>query len=223
MIRTLVRALSCGVLCLLLAASPALAQSGLVRVDSDRFQSAQIAPGVAFSDYTRVMIDPAEASFKRSWRADFNSLTTSDRISEDEARQILTTAQSTFHDALVQAYTAAGYQVVTTPAPDVVRIRASLTDIEIQPVDPANVEQRRAHRAGQATLTLEARDSMSGALIARAEDERFVGASSYFRRPTATYRADFADTFRAWAQKSAEAFGALRGMRAPAAAGGSHN
>jgi hypothetical protein len=203
-----------------LLCSPAVAQTapdwdGLVRVDSRRFSAAYLAPGADFSGFTKVMLDPTEVAFRQNWQRDFNRSTSgvSNRITDQEARNILETVQAGFEAEFSAAYAAAGFQVVTTPAPDVLRVRTAVLNLAITAPDRMSPGRTStfSRDAGQATMVVEARDSMSGALLGRAVDARAVGDRAFtMRRTRGTNRADFRRQFRSWADMSAQALNGLR-------------
>jgi hypothetical protein len=194
----------------------------LVLVDSERFDVAYLAPGVDFSVYTKVMIDPTQAAFKKDWVEDYNrDAQLSQRISEDDAREALETIQSGFQDIFAQAYRDAGYEVVTTPAPDVLRLATGVVNITVNAPDRMTAGRTRSFssEAGQAALILEARDSMSGALLGRGVDQREIGDDLFMmQRTSVSNRFDFERVFKAWAEMSVQALGTLRTLPAPAAA-----
>lgn len=203
----------------LAVASPAFAKApdtwdDLVKVESKRFDSAYLLPGADFSTYTKVMIDPTEAAFKKDWQRDYNaSARGGDRITDDEALEILAKVQDGFRDILVKAYQDAGYQVVTAPGPDVIRLRTAIINLDIAAPDQMTAGRSRTYssEAGQATLAIEARDSMSGAVLARGVDKRDIGDSAFvMRRSAVSNRSDFERAFTVWAGASVDALGALR-------------
>ena len=213
---------------LTLFASPVLAQTetewdGLVRVPSDNIDSAYLAPGADFRPYTKVMIDPSEAAFARNWVRDYNRDTVglSNRISESEAARALQEVQAGLQEAFTEAYTTAGYQVVTAPGPDVLRLRTGVLNITVAAPDQDSAARTRRYSedAGTATLVVEARDSMSGAILGRAVDARVIDENSSIQWRTRTSnRSDFRRTFRQWAELSVQATNRLRSTTPPAAA-----
>jgi hypothetical protein len=216
----------------LAVASSAAAQSvpqewdGLQRVDSERFRNAYLAPGAEFTGYSKVMLDPTEAAFTRNWQRDYNSsaMSLSDRITDTEASQILQEVQTAFHQSLTEAYRNGGYEIVTSPGPDVLRVRTGVANIRVSAPDSMSAGRTRtyAEDAGQATLIIELRDSMSGAVLGRAVDAQRVDDSGFMmRRNRSTNRWDFTRTFDRWSQNSVEALNHLRQLPAPAIAGGS--
>lgn len=211
---------------LALSAASALADppdnwDGLSRVQSRQFDAVYLAPDADFRTYTKVMIDPPEAAFRRNWQRDYNrdQRSPGNRITDNDAREALELIQSGFEDIFRDAYTAAGYQVVTTPAPDVLRLRTAVLNIQVTAPD-----QLRASRSytfsgetGSATLLVEVRDSMSNALMGRAVDQHLMDDAIMMRRDRASNRADFRRMFTRWARMSVEGLARLRAA-SPAAA-----
>ncbi len=216
------------VVVLALGGSPALADDpprewdGLTRVESTRFDAVYLAPGADFSGYTKVMLDPTEVAFRRNWVRDYNN-TTRDlgaRISDREAQEMLDRVRTGFQDVFAEEYRRAGYELVTTPGPDVLRLRTAVTNIEIAAPDQMTSARSRTYSedAGEATLVIEARDSMSGAILGRAVDRRTADDNSFMvRRNSATNTWDFERMVRAWGEKSASALSGMRATPAPAA------
>ena len=223
--------LSAAAAAIVLGGSPAHAQNppaewdGLVRVESRHFDAVYLAPGADFSGYTKVMLDPTEVSFKRDWLRDYNrdARGLSNRMSEDEAREILAAAQSGFQDVFREVYAQRGIQVVTEPGPDVLRLRTAVANLDVAAPDMMTPGRTSTYsrEAGEATIVIEVRDSMSGAILGRGVDRRTAGDNSFvLRRSRVTNRADFQRIFRSWAQLSAEALERLRSTPAPAVAAG---
>lgn len=71
---------------------------GLHKVDSKKFSAAYLAPDADFKSYTKVLIDPTEAAFRKNWQRNYNSSQSdlSQWILDDEARTMLAAAQSGF-------------------------------------------------------------------------------------------------------------------------------
>jgi hypothetical protein len=188
---------------------------GLLKIESKFFDLAYVAPGADFRAYTKVMIDPTEAAFRKNWQKKYNNSTIglTGRISDEEVRTALDAIQSGFIDVFKEAYTEAGFEVVTTPGPDVLRLRTAVFNIDV--AAPENLTGSRsstyAADGGSASLMLEARDSMSGAVMARAIDHRDIGDTGFaMRRTKMSNRVDFEREFKFWARISVSAFQNVR-------------
>lgn len=196
--------------------------NGLRKVETKKFDEAQLLPGTDFNAYTKVMIDPTEAAFRKNWQKDWNDkhFDFDERITDDEARRILTAAQSGFQDIFTKAYQDAGYQVVTAPGPDVLRLKTYILNLDVAAPDFQKSSVRTySEEGGSGVLVLEARDSMSGALLAQGVDGREIGDTAWaMRRTKQTNRADFEGAFKAWAKMSVDGLAALKALPPVAAA-----
>jgi hypothetical protein len=214
---------------MLLASPPAAAQTrteadwnGLHKVETKKFDEAWLLPGADFRVYTKVMIDPTEAAFRKNWQKDWNDkhFDFDERITDDEALRILTAAQSGFQDVFAKTYREAGYQVVSAPGPDVLRLKTYILNLDVAAPDFQKSNVRTySKEGGSGVLVLEARDSMSGALLAQGVDGREIGDSAWaMRRTSLSNRADFEAAFTAWAKMSVDGIAALKALPPVAAA-----
>lgn len=188
------------------AEKPPKTWDGLEQVKAKRFDLVYLLPDADFKPYTKVIIDPPEVAFRKNWQKDYNATTTglSSRISDDEVRKALELAKTGFSDVFTKAYRDAGYQIVTTPGHDTMRVKTGVINIDVYAPErrTAGRSDTYAPDAGQATLVLEARDSMSNALLGRAVDARIAGEGGPYRRNSMTNRSDFKRLFQTWAKIS---------------------
>ncbi|HEY9233428.1 MAG TPA: DUF3313 family protein [Phenylobacterium sp.] len=197
------------------AAEPAAASwDGLTRVQSRRMAEVDLLPGADFRGYTKVMLDPTEVAFRRNWQRDHNASALSGRITDADAQRILDAARTGFEEIFRTAYEQAGYQVVTEPGPDVLRMRTAVANLHVSAPDVRTAGRTRvfSRDAGSATVVIEARDSLSGALLGRAVDTRTAGDARPFLRNSVTNRADFRSLFQTWARTSVEGLAELKAM-----------
>jgi hypothetical protein len=173
-------------------------------------------PGADFRTCTKVMFDPVEVALKQNWLRDYNSSVgdLSAKISNADVQKAFETIRTTFSDIFAKAYTDAGYQVVTTPGPDVLRVRTGVMNLSVNAPDtrPAGRSRSFAREAGEATLILEARDSESGAVLGRAVDRRLAGDTSRMMRNSVTNRTDFSLLFADWAKLSVNGLTELKAL-----------
>jgi hypothetical protein len=128
-------------------------------------------------------------------------------------RQAADRARAAFADILARAYSAAGYQIVTSPGHDVLRVSTAVINLEVTAPDPANMVKSYSGEAGQAMVVFEARDSMTGAILGRAIDARVAGDSSpLFLRDRTTNTHDFEVLFQNWADASTTGLAKLKSM-----------
>ena len=176
---------------------------GLVKVDSKRLTAVYLLPGADFRAYKKVMIDPVQVAFRKGWQKDMNmSRGGTRRISDEDAQRIAQAVRSGFGDIFANAFKAKGYEVVTAPAPDVLRLSPSVVNLYLNAPDPmgAGVARTYTFEAGEATLSLEVRDSTTGALVGVAVDRRATRNTGYATFTTdGTNRSDFEQLFKRWA------------------------
>lgn len=176
-------------------------------VRSSRNQRVYLLPGADFRPFTKVMLDPTEVAFRQNWVRDFNRTvgTVSRRIGDADVQRITREVSSGFGDIFAEEYQRAGFQVVQTPGPDVLRVRTAVIDLTISAPDIRSSSRVRsgAWEAGMATMVVEGRDSQSGALLGRALDRGVAGdRNRIMLRNSVTNRADFRLLFRNWARDS---------------------
>jgi hypothetical protein len=213
-----------------LAAVPSSAQAGkdnwdgLVKVKGKRLELVYLQPEADFRGYTKVMIDPTQVALRKNWQRDQNTSTTlSYRVTDDKVREILDAAQTAFQKYFAEAYEKAGYQVVTAPGHDVLRLSTGIVNLDVVAPDVMGPGRRRVYsnEAGQATLVIEARDSVTGALLGRAIDRQYTSDAAPYIRNSVTNMADFEQLFESWAKISAKGLDTLKTL-SPVDTSGAH-
>lgn len=189
---------------------------GLMRVRAKKLDAVFLLPGADFRAYTKVMIDTPQIAFQKNWQRDQNSAGRglSGRVSDEDVRRTIDEASGRFHEVLVKFYTQAGYEIASQPGPDVLQLSTAIINLSIAAPDTMSAGRSRTYsrEAGEATLVLEARDSLTRSLLGRAVDERIVGSHASFRRNSATNRSDFEQLFTTWGGISAEGLDDLKAL-----------
>jgi hypothetical protein len=186
-------------------AAPALPPpyDDLVQVKSKKLDAVYLLPGADFSGYSKVMIDPVQVSFRKDWVKETNrSRGLSGKIDEDDAQQIAQAARSGFENIFTAAFKAKGYEVVTTPGRDVLRLSPAIANLYINAPQSGGPGISRTYtvEAGGATLALDARDSTTGAILGVAVDREETRGTGYATLTTSvSNRADFENLFKRWA------------------------
>jgi hypothetical protein len=149
------------------APSPPTTWNGLELTKNEALDAFYKKPDATLSAYRRIMLDPVEVDFRKNWTPDPRSVTSEER--ERIRRDLAEGAREVFRTELEKK---GGYTFVDTPAPDVLRVRAGLTDLYIAAPDTMSAGRSRTYvvSAGQVTLVAELRDSESGELLALAVD-----------------------------------------------------
>lgn len=148
---------------------PQVSHDGLELVRKSRLDMVYRRAGVDFAGYTRIMLDPFEVDFKKQWTRDFREV--SDRDRERIRHDLSEEARRVFIKELQEK---GGYKIVEAPAPDVLRVSAAVIELYINAPDTLQVGRTRTYTlsTGEATLVAELRDSVSGAVVARAADRQ---------------------------------------------------
>lgn len=190
---------------------------GLVKVKPKRVDAAFLLPGADFRPYKKLMMDPVEVAFVKNWARDYNrdAATLSQRLSEEDVQDIMQAVRDNFTEVFTEAYKNAGLELVTSPGPDVLRLRPGVVNLYITAPDTMTSGRSRTYtmESGHATLFLEVRDSTTGALLGRALDERATRDTGRVQSSNrVTNISDFRVLFKQWADISVKGFEDLRAM-----------
>ena len=176
---------------------------GLVQIKPRRMDMVYVLPGADFRPYTRILLDETEVAFRKDWLKNMNDTrTVSRRIDDEQVAQIMAAASSNFSDVWTKALNKAGYEVVTAPGPDVLRVSTAIANLYINAPDTMEAGRVKTYtaEAGEATLILEARDSQTNALLGRVVDRRETRNSVAVQQASrVTNQADFRALFSQWA------------------------
>lgn len=183
---------------------------GLVEVKSKKLAYVYLLPNEDFRPYSKVQLDPVEIATQKTWLRDFNrTADISRQISESDVKTALTKVASQFDKDVAQEFTNAGYAVATAPAADVLRVSIALVNVTVAAPD-TGIGRTFSADAGQATLILEARDSLTNQLLGRAVDEQLAGNEGPMLRTASSNQADFEDLVKTWTKISAKGLTELK-------------
>jgi hypothetical protein len=196
------------------AAKAPVEWDGLQRVPSKKLQFVYIQPGADFRGYTKVMIDPTEVAFHKNWQRDYNSSnrSLSRKVSDREVQDAITKGVAAGTEIFTDAWRKGGYEIVSAPGPDVLRVRTTVTNISVRAPErqTAGRSYSFSDEAGHATLVVEVRDSTTGAILGRAVDGRVAGDNSVALRTSVSNRGDFRDLVQDWARDSVRGMAELK-------------
>jgi hypothetical protein len=146
-----------------------LDDEGLAPVKVQGLDHVYARPGADWSQYSKVMLDPVEVSFSKSWKPDLAG----GPITAQERQTIKDGLAKILRDELQKELTHSGrYALVNAVGPDVLRISAEIRDLYINAPDVPRAGPSRAYAlsVGEMRLVAELRDAPTGALIARVVD-----------------------------------------------------
>lgn len=176
------------VCCALLGASSFAAKKppqewdGLSLVKLKGLDAAYARPGVDFTIYNKIIIDPIQVAFSKSWQKEetFSKRKLSTEQLEEIKGKISKVAEEAFADVFSDK---GGPQIATAPGPDVLRFSAAIVDVYPNAVDTMEPGRNYVYTtsSGSATLYAELRDSETGQLIGRVVDARDARNGGDFR------------------------------------------
>ncbi len=139
------------------------------------------------------------------------------RVSDREVQEAVTEGVRAASDIFTDAWTKGGYAVVTEPGPDVLRIKTGIINITVSAPDQQSAGRSYSFsgEAGFATLFVEVRDSLTGALMGRAIDQGIAGDNSQAWRTAMSNRADFRQLVENWAKISVRGVTELKSLPSP--------
>jgi uncharacterized protein DUF3313 len=137
---------------------------GLQLVPNTLVDELYVAPGVSLANYKRVTLDPIDVTFKDGWRKQHPDMT------DRDVEALKQSLSDMLREKLVAELARGGYAVAEAPAPDVLRLRASLERVDLAAPEKSSDKKTFVHTAGEMTLRVQGFDAPSGALVARARD-----------------------------------------------------
>ena len=140
---------------------------GLVRVQSKQVDTVYAVPGVSLARYKRVMLDSVDLAFKLDWQKRHPE------VSDGDITRIRSQGAAVFYEIFSSALSLNnGYPITTQPGPDVLRVTASITELDVAATPGSGGNQRMyVVNPSELTLSMELRDSTTGALLVRAIDK----------------------------------------------------
>jgi len=155
-----------------------VSEDGLVRVPSGRKVGVYRAPEATFIHYRRILIEPIPVAFKKDWERRNPGATPANQ------ERIRTEFARLFREELVEELVErGGYQMAESPGPDVLRIDASIVELNFIAPDAGTTPgmQTYVRSAGSMKLIVELRDGDSGVLIGRIIDYEKAREYEYTR------------------------------------------
>lgn len=174
---------------------------GLVPVKPRQVELAWLRPGADFRPYTKILVDRTQVAFQPGWLKDYNLNAPLNQVSPSDAAKILAAAQTNFDDIFKDAFTKAGYQVVTTTGPDVLRVNSGILDLMLNAPkgQGSGFATVWVITAGEAALIVEVRDTVTNALLGRVADREATQELGRQLASQATNLYDFRLLFQHWA------------------------
>lgn len=191
------------------AAPPPANWDGLVQVSAKNVDLLYLRPGADFRPYSAIVLDPTEVAFRKNWQREAaRSRMGSSRVSDADVRHAIDRAQGTLRAIFEKRLRETGFQIAQAPAENALRVFVGIANVDVAAPDVhMGSSTSFSAEAGQATLVIEVRDSLSGELLGRAVDHGHAGDHLMTLRTSSSNWADFEQLFDEWARISA------RGLR----------
>jgi hypothetical protein len=181
--------------------SAAANEDGLVRVTVKGVDRVLQRPGTDWASYTKVLIAPVEVSFSKSWNPrDYGSFGLKSSDVDRIRRELAQIAYDTFTKVLGEG----GYAIAQAPAEGVLQVRPNIVNLFINAPDTMEAGRSRSYvvDAGEMTLSLALRDSVTGTLLAEARDrKRGADASRVALANGVMNRVEAERALRGWAMQ----------------------
>lgn len=182
---------------------------GLVRIDNSRFSNAWIDPDVDLSKYDKIMAGGAEFEFRAVKKNTSSTITRRANesefwMSDKQKEELIQIVSEAFREELQKSE---HFTMADAAGPDVLVIVGGLHDI-VSRVPPDMIGRGDIYLSsvGEATLVLEARDSLSGETIYRAIDRRAAerAGQQMMVSNTVTTRSEVRRLAKRWATRLRE-------------------
>ena len=180
-------------LVLLMAPAAALAQSeggppevsldGLELVEKNRRGELYADPGIDWTTYDQLLIDPSTVAFRKNWQRDQNRYNYG-KVRDSDVERIKAEMSELFDKTFSKELVGkGGYQLAEQSGSNVMRIAPHIVDLDIYAPDTRTVgiQQSYTETAGRMTLKLYIYDSVTGDLIATASDRQEAPRRGYFQ------------------------------------------
>jgi len=153
---------------------PPVTVDGLHLVPDTRLGLVYMDPDADLSVFSRLLLMDAQVAFKKNWRRDINQVQPF-HVTASDMERIKIEVAALFREIFTGELKAAGFTLVTEQAEDVLIIRPAIVDLNISSPDTPRGGTIRniTESAGDMTLYLELRDSITGDLLAKAMDFQF--------------------------------------------------
>jgi hypothetical protein len=186
---------------------------GLVRVPSRASGGVYRAPGVDFTRYQRVILEPPTVAFAENWRENHEEVTDADvtRI-RDEAIKL-------FRDEFARAMVKRGnFEFADAPGPDVLLITPRVVDLDIPAPDVPSAVATRTYTRGPVRMqvTGDLRDAATNTLLGRVtifEEQDRYGTNDFRLANRVTNAHELRLGFGKWSRLVQEALNVAKATR----------
>jgi hypothetical protein len=147
---------------------------GLHLVPGTKLGLVYAGPEVDLSVYNKLLLVDAQVAFKKNWRRDINQ-SKPFHVTAADMQNIKTEVSVLFREIFTGELESAGFILTSEQSPETMIIRPAILDLDINSPDtPRGATTRNiTESAGDMTLYLEVRDSITGDVLVKAMDFQF--------------------------------------------------
>ena len=198
-----------------LASSAVLAQEAaptdaLERIKIKNVDFAERRPGTNWKAYDKVLVQPVDVSFSRSWSAgDYGTF----GLSSSEVARMRSGLAALVNEVFTKVLREGGYGIVEAPGEGVLAIKPDIVDLFVNAPDTMAPGRSRSYvmNAGEMRLSLQLSDSVTGTVLARARDKRRGSETGRLEWANSLYnRTEAERALRGWAIQLRNALDAVR-------------
>jgi Protein of unknown function (DUF3313) len=200
-------------------APPQVSKDGLQLKTHTKQRLVYVKPGAKFSQYDRVMILDCYVQMQKDWQQNYNANQGGDlsrQVSNEDVQRIQSTLAAEFKKVFTTELQKGGYQVTSSPAPDVLLLRPAIIDVQVTAPDimSAGMDVNVIASAGSGTFYLELWDSSTNTILARVMDAE-ADQQPFAQQANAVTNRQAADIIlRKWADDLVSHLDAVRGKPA---------
>jgi len=195
---------------------PQVSKDGLQLKTHTKQRVVYVKPGATFNQYNRVMILDCYVEMQKDWQRNYNANVGAElnrQVGNDDVQRIKSTLAAEFKKVFTAELQKGGYQVTTSPAPDVLLLRPAIVDVQVTAPDimSAGMDVNVITSAGSGTFYLEVWDPSTNTILARAMDAE-ADQQPFAQQANAVTNRQAADIIlRNWADDLVRHLDAVRG------------
>ena len=182
---------------------PEVSLEGLELVEKNRRGELYADPGIDWSVYQQVQLDPATVAFRKNWKRDQNRYQYN-KIRDSDVERMKTGLSELFGETFSKDLVdKGGYTLTEQAGDDVMRISPHIVDLDVYAPDSRStvgIQKSYTNQSGRMTLKLYIYDSVTGDLIATASDRQEAPYRGFYQWTTSvSNNADARRMIQRWA------------------------
>jgi len=191
-----------------------MSYDGLEKIKVKGLDLVYARPGATLATYTKVQLEPITVAFAKNWSG--KQAGSPWALSQQQRDAIGQKIGTIVYDAFVRELQTKGdYEIVTAPAPDVLRVKIDILNVKVTAPDQSTAMGAASisASAGQGTLVAQLYDSETGQILARVVDAQAAQENGMMMINTSTGNQVQAEGIaRTWAKALRNALDKAHGL-----------